>query len=332
MNAALVIDAIVRQTTVLIAALATAAGQRAPLAHVADQVFADLVRELREQGVGNKVIADMFGMALRTYHTRVARLSGSGTEQGRSLWEAVFTYIQGAGTVQRGDVLARFAKDDESVVRGVLRDLVESELVYQTGRGDGMTYRARAVDEAGDTARDSRLLDNLVLVAVHRYGPLDRPALSTLVPVTDECALDAALARLVQEGTMTADEQGTVVRYDCETCVIPFGDPAGWEAAVLDHYQAMVTALVTKLRLGKRRADLSDKIGGSTFVFDLWRGHPLEDECGGYLRAVRQQGIALRKRLEEHNLSNPAPGGVPAFRVISYVGQTVREDEETREE
>lgn len=59
MNAALLIHAIVRQTTVLIAALATASGQRAQLASIANLVFADLVRELREQGVGNKIIADM---------------------------------------------------------------------------------------------------------------------------------------------------------------------------------------------------------------------------------------------------------------------------------
>jgi hypothetical protein len=89
MNAALLIHAIVRQTTVLIAALATASGQRAQLASVANLVFADLVRELREQGLGNKIIADMFGMALRTYHRKLARLSASRTVHGRSLWEAV---------------------------------------------------------------------------------------------------------------------------------------------------------------------------------------------------------------------------------------------------
>ena len=42
--------------------LATAAGSRAPLAHTANQVFMDLVSELKDQGLGNKVIADMFRM------------------------------------------------------------------------------------------------------------------------------------------------------------------------------------------------------------------------------------------------------------------------------
>ena len=46
MNVPLLIGAIVRQTMVLIAELATTGGVRAPLAHVADKVFMDLVREL----------------------------------------------------------------------------------------------------------------------------------------------------------------------------------------------------------------------------------------------------------------------------------------------
>jgi hypothetical protein len=65
MNIQLLIDAIVRQTTVLVAELATAGGARAPLAHVANQVFMDLAAELERQGVSRKVSADMFGLALR---------------------------------------------------------------------------------------------------------------------------------------------------------------------------------------------------------------------------------------------------------------------------
>jgi hypothetical protein len=42
MNVQLIIDAIVRQTTILIAQVATTSGQRSPLAKVANQVFLDL--------------------------------------------------------------------------------------------------------------------------------------------------------------------------------------------------------------------------------------------------------------------------------------------------
>src|SRR6187549_3076813 len=104
----MLIDAIVRQTMVLIAQLATLGGGRAQLAHTANQVFLDLVAALKEQGLGNKVIADMFGMALRTYQTKMQRLSESRTDRGRSLWEALLSFLQDRsenGAVSRAEIL-----------------------------------------------------------------------------------------------------------------------------------------------------------------------------------------------------------------------------------
>jgi hypothetical protein len=63
MNVRLLIDTIVREATVLIAQLATSGGLRAPLAHVAGQVFVELAAELEREGVTKKVSADMFGLA-----------------------------------------------------------------------------------------------------------------------------------------------------------------------------------------------------------------------------------------------------------------------------
>ena len=47
MQAQVMIDAMIRQQTILIAHLATAAGMRAPLAHIADQIFLEISKELR---------------------------------------------------------------------------------------------------------------------------------------------------------------------------------------------------------------------------------------------------------------------------------------------
>src|SRR5688572_16026300 len=170
MNITLLIDSIVRQTTILIAELATATGTRAPLAHTANQVFLDLVRGLKDQGLGNKVIADMFGMALRTYHDKVQRLSESSTFRGKSLWGAVLEFVQERGSVARNEVLLRFGQDDGASVRGILADLVDLGLVYRSGRGDHTQYRARRADETegGDVAFERTL--NLIWVAIHRYG------------------------------------------------------------------------------------------------------------------------------------------------------------------
>jgi hypothetical protein len=135
MDATLLIHSIVRQTMVLIAHLATHAGGRAVLAQTANEVFLTLVKELRAQGLGQKVVADMFGLALRTYHGKVRRLSESRTFRGRSLWDAILDYVQANETATQVDLLQRFRNDDEAIVRGVLNDLVESGLVHKAGRG-----------------------------------------------------------------------------------------------------------------------------------------------------------------------------------------------------
>ena len=130
MTIELLIHAIVRQTTILIAQLATSRGIRAPLAQIADQVFIELAREIERQGVSRKVSADMFGLGLRTYRRKIQRLSESSTERGRSLWEVVLEHIKTQGVVTRREILARFPSDDEAQVRSVLRDLCDSQLVF----------------------------------------------------------------------------------------------------------------------------------------------------------------------------------------------------------
>ena len=93
MNIKLMVDAIVQQTTLLIAQLSTNAGVRAPLAHFADQVFLSLSREIEAQGVKRKVVADMFGMALRGYQKKTQRAAASASQQGKTLLEAILEFV-----------------------------------------------------------------------------------------------------------------------------------------------------------------------------------------------------------------------------------------------
>jgi hypothetical protein len=324
MNVNALIDAMVRQTTVLIAHLATASGVRAPLAHVANQVFLDLVHELRVQGVGGKVIADMFGMALRTYQARVRRLTESATDRGRTLWEVVLGYIQEQEVAKRAEILHRFRYDDDATVKGVLNDLMESGLVFKAGRGDRTIYRAADPAEA-DEPEPAQGDAALVLVAINRLGEALRSDLAEATRL-DEDSLDAALARLLADGRAVEDDDAL---WRCDECVIPFGTDVGWGAAIFDHYQAVVTALCTKLRAGATQARLADAVGGSTYGFDVWPGHPDEETVLGLLKRQRAEVGALRARVEAHNKDHGAPPG-QAQRVIFYMGQTVLEDEERR--
>jgi hypothetical protein len=140
----------VRQTTVLIARLSTAAGVRSPLGHIADEVFSGLVSELNHQGVSNKVIADMFGMALRSYRQKVQRLGESATSRGVTLWSAVQAFLAERDWSTRAEVLERFKYDDEVSLRGILNDLVESGLAVRSGMRGETRYRAATEDELPD--------------------------------------------------------------------------------------------------------------------------------------------------------------------------------------
>lgn len=103
---------------------------------------------------------------------------------------------------------------------------------------------------------------------------------------------------------------------------VPLGQSHGWEAAVLDHFQAMVTAIVTKLRDGAAGANLGDLVGGSTWTLEVGKGHPLREEAVSTLARLRREIEDLRKRIDAHNAAHPS--GDLSERVIIYVGQCVR--------
>lgn len=313
------IDAVVRQTTVLLAHLATASGQRATLASVANQVFADLVRELKQQGLGNKVIADMFGMALRAYHKKVARLGESHTSRGQSIWEAVLAFVEQRGGVLRTEVLARFSGDDDAVVRSVLNDLVDNGILFRTGAGERTSYRAARPEELPALPDRDEVIARLILVALHQHGPLSEDELLEHLPM-ERATLVALVRSLVEDGRAQREDTPAGPVYRCERLMIGFADPAGWQAAIYDHYQAMVGALCHKLRITALQATPGEWLGGSTYTFDLWPGHPLADEVLTLLTRLRKEAAGMRERVDAHNALHKNETG-DAFRVVTYVGQ-----------
>jgi hypothetical protein len=174
MTVDLLIHAIVTQTTILIAQLATSRGIRAPLAQIANQVFLDLAGELERQRVSRKVSADMFGLGLRTYRRKIQRLNESATDRGRSLWEVIREYLAERESATRIEILERFCDDDESQVKAVLHDLCESRLVVSSGVGPSATYRAVGGEELIDLQPrpGAEGLDELLLALIFREAPL----------------------------------------------------------------------------------------------------------------------------------------------------------------
>jgi hypothetical protein len=301
---------------VLIAQLATANGIRAPLAHVADQVFLELAKELDAQGVSRKVSADMFGLALRTYQRKVQRLNESATERGRSLWEAILEHLNQAGrVVARSEVLKRFHRDDPETVRGVLFDLCESGLVFTLGSGASAAYRVATQDEIGalQGVLDGTGADELVWAIVYRDGPLSREALAAMLRDRD---VDATLNRLLAADRIQCSS-GSEPLYSAREFHIPRDAEAGWEAAVFDHFQALVKTIAQ--RVGSRDPLHAQKLGGSTYSFEVWPGHPCEAEALEQLELFRSQASDLRARIRAHNSEHPRPARY--LEITVYAGQ-----------
>ena len=320
MNSQLLIDAVVQQVTVLIAQLATSGGVRAPVAHIANQVFVQLAHELESQGLSRKVSADMFGMALRAYQRKLRRLTEASTDPGSTLWHAALDFIRSAPLVTRQQLVERFSRDDERQLLSVVADLIESGLVFRSGSGARAVYRAASDAELGELNRLASVegIDEWLWVLVYREGPLTEAALQERVARPPE-ELSEVLGRLVSEGRVQRLPDG---RLGAKDFVVPLGSARGWEAAVFDHLKAVVQTICQRLQLVDSGAS-NAAVGGSTYGFDVWPGHPLEAEVMGLRESLREQCGALRARVEAHNQAH----GVPEdFReVVTYLGQCVFE-------
>ena len=318
------IEGIVQQTTVLIAQISTAAGLRAPLARVADQVFLELAREIEAQGVGRKVVADMFGLALRTYQKKVARLSASATFVDRTLWEAVFDFLVSEGSVPRTRVLERFPRDAEQDVGAVLNDLVSSGFAYSTGRGDSAVFGPTSQsDRRALFARaNAESLTHLVWLTIYRERAISRGELLEKMPGGPE--IERAIDALLRDGHAVEEprEGGAVLL--ARELMIPVGATQGWESAVLDHFKAVASAIGAKVRKAKPRAKHADKIGGSTLSFDLHPGHPHEQLVYGLLQRVRNDVNALWDEVTRYNREHPGPED-QLIRVYFYLGQNIED-------
>lgn len=329
MNPQLLIDAIVRQTTVLIARLSTVEGVRSPLGHIANEVFVGLVTELESQGVSKKVIADMFGMALRSYRQKVQRLGESATTKGVTLWTAVQRFLAERGSASRSELFAHFQYDEEASIRGILNDLVESGLLVRSGRGDDTRYRVPTAEELHDLGAfaENQPHDSyaaLVWVQIYREGPMSFDRLAQLVPLS-RAALETALKTLAADGRVRREIRDGVEHFAAEHILIPVGGAAGWEAAVADHHRAVLNAIAAKLSRRTRTSTSADEVGGTTLTFDLWPGHPREQEVRGLLSGARAQLLPLWEEVEAYNRDHAGP---ETYQVHYYCGQYLVEEEE----
>lgn len=312
MDPSLLVDGVIRQTVVLVARLVRATGHRPPLAELGTRIFVELNDELRRQGVRASLLAGLFGLKLRTYHDRLLRAREALDGLEPPLFSSIYAIIRDEGPVERWVIEGRFVDEHHKVLGAVLDDLVESGLVYRTGRGPATRYGlvgAAGQDGEARAAAEARL----VWVALYHRSPASRAELSAVLG--EEGDLDGALGRLLAAGRIERVGEGRETRWRCADYAIGMGDRAGWPAAMFDHFQAVVTTLCAKL--DGAGAAASDEVGGSTYVFEVGPGHPDEAEVRALLADTRRRLDALRARVLAHNRERPASGG----RVVFYFGQ-----------
>lgn len=320
MDTKVFIDSVMRQTIVLIGQFAATAGIRAPLAHLADEVFLSLSSELESQGVSRKLVADMFGMALRSYQRRVQRLRESATNPGQTLWQLVLAYLESQRKASRQDLQNQFFSDDPEALGAILNDLVRSGLASRTGSGTNALFAVTPEEDRQALARLGKEETAASLV----WLDLCRNPETTSAETAERLGLaqdlvQGALDSLVAGGRLTKKDG----KLTPEPMVIPVGAEAGWEAAVFDHFQAVAGAITMKLRQGATRSTPDDTTGGSTLTFELDTSHPALERVLGLLEHVRSEVFALWNEVEMLNATRPLDQQT-ARRVTFYVGQSVK--------
>jgi hypothetical protein len=70
------------------------------------------------------------------------------------------------------------------------------------------------------------------------------------------------VARLVADERIRLETRADGVYCVTDHCLIPVGQAAGWEAAVVDHHRAVVNALAAKAMSGQHVSAAGDQVGG----------------------------------------------------------------------
>jgi hypothetical protein len=313
----LLIDGIARQATVLLAQLSTNSGARAPLSRLADQVFLNLAQEIEAQGVSKPVVADMFGLALRSYQKKTRRLEQSASDTTHTLWSAVYDFVREEDR-ERARVMERFKRDGEREVGAVLTDLISSGLIHVTGSGQRAVYGTTSaqtqkyVQEASDTES----LANVIWLKVFHAEAATEAELERSLGLDAQRINDA-----VEE--LVASERVRVVngRFEANNVVIAVGAD-GKEAAMLDHFSAVAKVLAKRASVGA----IDPGEGGATFVFSTCKGHPYEHEVQALFREHRLQVAQLWEKVSTHNKSVGLQRA-QADQVTFYLGQHVQHAE-----
>lgn len=308
---------------VMIARLSTARGIRAPLGHVANQVFLDLAGSLQSQGVRHKVIADMFGLTLGAYHGKLRRLQSESESRKRSVWENVIRFLESHKTVRRSELMHRFRFEDPLVLGSVLQDLVNSEIGFREDEGGDVIYGLHAPDSFAPPGNlDAEALALSVWVTVHRLGPMTFASLRDHLPMLSETQIKASLETLRKEQRVQKCVEKGAVLYAGTDIFIDGDSDAERIGAMIDHYGAVINTLCRSAEESLKTSERKTA-RGSTYHFDLNAHHVLRDEVLAFFEHVRKQGAELLERVDAENARHTPNASLN--RLVFYCGYHLEE-------
>lgn len=339
MNAALLIDALTRETARLVATVATTGDSAASVGHLPDLLYTTLAEELvRLSDRSARVIADQFNTRARTLKGALARRRRVAAFRQQTLQHTVVRFIAErvgqSKTVSLVEIERRFAREDGRVLRAIIEDLMRSGVLRRVGSGVGRRYAiAQLPRNIGDPLPGDA---HLVHVASYLHPGAGGVALARALGMGESQPrlerLGAALDALRQSGRLAAgsivddpspvnaEVPGAADRpgpdhepaYHATGFVLDAREPDALFAAIYDHVQAVMTTLRHRLTDGAPPHGR-----GSTYHLELWTGHPEAARVDALLQAAREM---LGELLARVDAVDGAGRGVKR-RVVVYLGQ-----------
>lgn len=314
---------IVRYTAKLIAAFAVHK-KRARIAHVEPQMFLELDRGLRQAGVGESAAAEMMGLSYQTLRARIPVYEEDYKQCIASpsiAWLRVVCFLRKhAQYCSSEEIVAQHGSFDGRLIRGILKELENLGWVEATGgQRTRRLYRWQGGPELGQRATVA-----LVRQHIFQFGPTPKEAIQDALAI-DEKQLNEILNILCTGGEVVEEGAEDQRLYHCNG--LDLGPPSleTLDAAVLDHFQTMVLALIDKLNCNIN-PDLPP-VGGSTFTLELWPGHPFETRVRDIFERYRKDLSQLRQEMQDVKHILKEAGKEPPrskwYTLKMYVGQHV---------
>jgi len=238
---------ITRQAMKLVARLAIVHDRRSSLAKISDIAFLELNHELEILGLRKKVIADMFGLALRSYQQKVNRLQESTAWDLRSLWTSVYDYLNKAKQASRKTVFDRYSAADERVLSSILADLSTSGFLSKSEKGGDTIYTVSADNMESKPTLNQACTLNLVWTYIYTYPRVSRKNIG------ERLGLDTATVENVLSDLESTNRIERIVDDEGECFVAPWciqeaGEGVmGMLSGMYHHFQSICSALAIKL-------------------------------------------------------------------------------------